>query len=163
MAASTDQPAVPLRRVILEAWPNLWRPRDVILRKIYMDWARTAGIDPSPAASLDEVRHRYFEQVPGEATPSDYDRDELEPRMLLRARMVAAWMVWWTGCVPLACVLWVFHRRIMLLPGPDLIAASVTVIGSFCAFWGFCILGLLLQALFIRPFMALLNWCMAKH
>jgi hypothetical protein len=160
--ATADKPTIPLRRVIFDAWSNLWRSRDVILRERYVEGARAAGIDLSHAASLDELRHQYFTRLPDVTMPSDYDRDAFERRMVLGTRLVSAWMVWWTGCVPLACVLWVFYRRIMLLPGPDWMAATVTLVGSFCAFWLFAILGLLAQALFIRPVVAAMTWWMAK-
>jgi hypothetical protein len=161
--ATADKPPSSLRRVIFEAWSNLWRPHDVILRERYVEGARAAGIDLSQAASLDEVRQQYFERLPGVTAPSDYDRDGLERRMVLGTRIVSAWVFWWTGCVPLAGVCWLFRRQIALLPGPDWMAATVTLLGSFCAFWLFCLLGLLVQALFIRPFMAWLNWWIANH
>ena len=161
--ATADKPATPLRRVIFDAWSKLWRPRDVILRECYVEGAKTAGIDLSQAASLDAVRQEYFTRLPGGVAPSDYDRDGIERRMVLGTRMVSAWIVWWTGCVPLAGVSWLFRRQIALLPGPDWMAATVTLVGSFCAFWLFAILGLLVQALFIRPFMAFLNWWIARQ
>jgi hypothetical protein len=160
--ATADKPAASLRRVIFDAWSNLWRPREVILRERYVEGARAAGVDLSQAVSLDDVRQQYFARMSATTAPSDYDRDGFEHRMVLWTRMVAAWMVWWTGCVPLACVGWLFRRQIALLPGPDWMAATVTLLGAFCAFWLFCLLGLLLQALFLRPFVAFLNWWMAK-
>jgi len=162
-AATADKPSTTLRRVIFDAWSNLWRPRDVILRERYVEGARTAGIDLSQAATLDEVRQQYFAQISGPTAPSDYDRDGYERRMVLWTRMVAAWMVWWTGCVPLAGACWLFRRQIALLPGPDAMSATVTVLGAICTFWLFCVLGLLVQALFVRPFCAVLTWWIGKQ
>src|SRR5689334_1488414 len=79
--------AIPVHRAVLDAWVDLVRPRASILLRHYT--VLLSGVEPGAArpVSLAEARRRVYKEQAAEPIEAQ------EARMVLAARLIAAWIV----------------------------------------------------------------------
>ena len=80
----------------------------------------------------------------------------METRWVRSARLVAVWVVFWSSILPMAVIIAVCIGRV--LQGHSWTRIAITFIIGMIAFPFLSLLGLILQALLIRPFVAFSNW-----
>jgi hypothetical protein len=151
----TSQP-IPLHRAFLNAWGDLLRSRESLLLRLYSASIRTLNPDALAPTTLSEARQR-FSASQRVSVSSDSARFALESKMVLGARMIAAWLVLWTTILPTGILGSLLILRIRSMREPTWMDLAYFSIAFVILFPVLCVMGLLVQSIFIRPFNAILN------
>ncbi len=160
-AAKSGDRALSVREAIIRAWGDLLASRQSLLLRAYSETIRARDPDDFDPATVAEVRQR-FDAMHQDEFPSDSARGAQEFRIVLEARINAAWFVFWTTIVPAGIVGWLLLLRIRERIGfPDvkgfvqfLISAVVVLLVSGA-------IGLFIGAILSRPFAAVVNRLLA--
>lgn len=163
VSAATSRTKTPetvsLLGVFLLGWRQLLRSRTRTLREQYLGLIRAQGITISDEVTLEEAREQIA-QIPSLDIPnaSELEIEGRETKMVLAARLFALWQVFWTSLLPLAVTVWWCSDRLSDLPQQNAAARVITValLLGFSLFGS--ILGLLIQAIFVRQFVGAVNW-----
>jgi hypothetical protein len=153
-AEPAPQPAasIPLHRAVLDAWVDLVRPRESILLRHYT--AVISSLEPGTArpASLNEARRRLYKDQAA-AEPIEVQ----ESKMVLAARLIAAWIVFWSTILPALIIVGLCAWQLARHPGSAFLMLGYAPLAALILFPFLCVLCMMLQGLLMRPFGALLG------
>jgi hypothetical protein len=140
--------ALPLHWAVLNSWKDLFRSRNSHILRGYTQALRALGNDEPAPATVEEARQRFAETQP-QAGPSEGERSIRERQMVVGARTIAAWNASWLTLLPLAVLAAIYRSE---FAGKDHANPAFFPIVFLVLFPFFCILGLLVQSVFVRPF-----------
>jgi len=144
--------------VVSDGWRQLTKSRNTIICEFYVGLAKSKGMTLDRTVSASEARERCCGSRAMPLGSTDVGLDSLESKLVLASRISAAWMVLWTSFLPLAAVaLWVAHRWTSV-PDRNVILIVCTCTIAIVLFFVAAFFGLLIQAIFVRPFLAFVNW-----
>jgi hypothetical protein len=153
-AEPAPQPAasIPLHRAVLDAWVDLVRPRESILLRHYT--TMLSSLEPGAArpATLDEARRRLYKNQPA-AEPIEVQ----ESKMVLAARLIAAWIVFWATILPALIIVGPCAWQLARHPGSAFLTLRYALLAALILCPFLCVLCMMLQGLLLRPFGALLG------
>jgi hypothetical protein len=140
---------------MLDAWGILFRSRDKLLIRVYRDSIRATEPEADVPTTLGDARQQWDRLQEGLDT-SDAARDDRESRIVLNSRIAAAWMVFWSTILPAGIASYAIERisRAYVLNVSNLLYGAIVF---FFLFWILCFISLFIQALFLRPFIAIVN------
>jgi Protein of unknown function (DUF3592) len=161
-AAKVGGRPLPVHKAIIRAWGDLLASRQSLLLRAYSETIRARDPDDFDPATVAEARQR-FDAIHQSTFPSDSARAAQEFRIVLAVRLTAAWLVSWTTIVPAGIVGWLLLLRIRHRIGfPDVQSFVQFLIGLIFLLLIFGVMGLFIQAILCRPFIAVLNRLVAS-
>ena len=147
-ANPTTERTTHIYTIVFEGWRQLTKSRDAIICEYYASLAKSKGITLEDSLNASEARESFL----------DTEAMALESKLVLASRLCSAWMVLWTSILPfIAAGCWVAYQ-LVLAPNQNVIFAVFTCAIAIALLFVGAFIGLAIQSLFVRPYVAVVNW-----
>jgi hypothetical protein len=153
----TPPAPIPFHRAVLDAWGDLFRSREQLLMRHYSRLVSSQEPGAVLPGTIEEARRRIY-AAPQFPQTLECSIEIQESKMVLAARIIAAWIVVWSTLFPLAIIGGLCYWQLRRHPGLTFLTSGYIPLAVLVLFPFLSVLGLGVQGLLLRPFSALLNY-----